>query len=95
MGRKSDRRRRRNDALKKIRRVEKAARRAAWLASPEYQRYLKYTSPTAFGLRRPNYSAIARDMFQVQPLPLGALPIYDRDPLFPDPILSAGEPGEG
>lgn len=93
MGRKSERRRRRNDALKKIRRAERKARRAAWLASPEYQRYLKNTSLTAFGLRRPNYSALIRDIFQVQQLPPGAMPIYHKDPLFPDPILSAGQPG--
>jgi hypothetical protein len=46
--------------------------------APRKEAPLAWVGP--FGKVRYNFTRIGREMFQVQELPQGALPIYDRDP---------------
>jgi len=44
--------------------------------------------------RRLDYSAVGRDLVQVEPLPMGALPIYDKDPDVAAWVTGSSEGGE-
>lgn len=45
--------------------------------------------------RRLDYSAVGRDLVQVEPLPMGALPIYDKDPDVAACVTGSRREGEG
>lgn len=44
---------------------------------------------------RSNYSAMGRELFRVEPLPMGALPIYDKDPDVAAWVTGSHEEDEG